>query len=41
MIPPGNLLTGFGFYEPYCLVAFANACRISRIQSPKFSMYLW
>ncbi|KAJ0801940.1 hypothetical protein HanPI659440_Chr03g0123441 [Helianthus annuus] len=24
-----NLLTGFGFYEPYWLVAFANACRIS------------
>ncbi|RDX69295.1 putative amino acid permease 7, partial [Mucuna pruriens] len=22
---PGNLLTGFGFYEPYWLVAFANA----------------
>ncbi|KAJ0593608.1 putative amino acid transporter, transmembrane domain-containing protein [Helianthus annuus] len=25
---PGNLLTGFGFYEPYWLVAFANACII-------------
>ncbi|VFQ90547.1 unnamed protein product [Cuscuta campestris] len=23
---PGNLLTGFGFYEPYWLVDFANAC---------------
>jgi amino acid permease len=23
---PGNLLTGFGFYEPYWLVGFANAC---------------
>ncbi|CAL5335473.1 unnamed protein product [Camellia sinensis] len=23
---PGNLLTGFGFYEPYCLIDFANAC---------------
>ncbi|KAK0599099.1 hypothetical protein LWI29_002369 [Acer saccharum] len=23
---PGNLLTGFGFYEPYLLVDFANAC---------------
>lgn len=23
---PGNLLTGFGFYEPYWLVNFANAC---------------
>ncbi|KAJ0768714.1 putative amino acid transporter, transmembrane domain-containing protein [Helianthus annuus] len=23
---PGNLLTGFGFYEPYWLIAFANAC---------------
>lgn len=25
---PGNLLTGFGFYEPYWLVDFANACVI-------------
>ncbi|XP_027334168.1 probable amino acid permease 7 isoform X1 [Abrus precatorius] len=25
---PGNLLTGFGFYEPFWLVAFANACII-------------
>lgn len=23
---PGNLLTGFGFYEPYWLVDFANTC---------------
>ncbi|XP_074372829.1 putative amino acid permease 7 [Apium graveolens] len=23
---PGNLLTGFGFYEPYWLLDFANAC---------------
>ncbi|AET00869.1 probable amino acid permease 7 isoform X1 [Medicago truncatula] len=23
---PGNLLTGFGFYEPYWLIDFANAC---------------
>uniref|UniRef100_A0A7N0TZL5 Amino acid transporter transmembrane domain-containing protein n=2 Tax=Kalanchoe fedtschenkoi TaxID=63787 RepID=A0A7N0TZL5_KALFE len=23
---PGNMLTGFGFYEPYWLVDFANAC---------------
>ncbi|KAK9996834.1 hypothetical protein SO802_021520 [Lithocarpus litseifolius] len=23
---PGNLLTGFGFYEPYWLTDFANAC---------------
>ena len=23
---PGNLLTGFEFYEPYWLVDFANAC---------------
>ncbi|KAE8677252.1 putative amino acid permease 7 [Hibiscus syriacus] len=23
---PGNLLTGFGFYKPYWLVDFANAC---------------
>ncbi|KAK7305305.1 hypothetical protein VNO77_43209 [Canavalia gladiata] len=25
---PGNLLTGFGFYEPFWLVSFANACII-------------
>ncbi|KAK9077631.1 hypothetical protein SSX86_005968 [Deinandra increscens subsp. villosa] len=25
---PGNLLTGFGFYEPYWLISFANACII-------------
>ncbi|XP_068642049.1 probable amino acid permease 7 [Aristolochia californica] len=25
---PGNLLTGFGFYEPYWLVDFANVCVI-------------
>ncbi|XP_019194331.1 PREDICTED: probable amino acid permease 7 [Ipomoea nil] len=25
---PGNLLTGFGFYEPYWLVDLANACII-------------
>ncbi|KAF2934440.1 probable amino acid permease 7 isoform X1 [Oryza sativa Japonica Group] len=25
---PGNLLTGFGFYEPYWLIDFANACII-------------
>ncbi|XAR69163.1 hypothetical protein NMG60_11000650 [Bertholletia excelsa] len=23
---PGNLLTGFGFYEPYWLIGFANLC---------------
>ncbi|KAK1440172.1 hypothetical protein QVD17_05997 [Tagetes erecta] len=23
---PGNILTGFGFYEPYFLIDFANAC---------------
>ncbi|MFS7922243.1 putative amino acid transporter, transmembrane domain-containing protein [Helianthus anomalus] len=23
---PGNLLSGFGFYEPYWLIGFANAC---------------
>lgn len=23
---PGNLLTGFGFYEPFWLIYFANAC---------------
>lgn len=25
-VTPGNLLTGFGFYEPYWLIDFANAC---------------
>ncbi|KAI4307799.1 hypothetical protein L6164_030942 [Bauhinia variegata] len=25
---PGNLLTGFGFYEPYWLIDFANVCII-------------
>ncbi|KAL0922689.1 hypothetical protein M5K25_006696 [Dendrobium thyrsiflorum] len=25
---PGNLLTGFGFYEPYWLIDFANICII-------------
>ncbi|KAK1581160.1 hypothetical protein Q3G72_003713 [Acer saccharum] len=25
-LTPGNLLTGFGFYEPYWLIDFANAC---------------
>lgn len=25
---PGNLLTGFGFYEPYWLIDFANACLV-------------
>ncbi|MFS7890104.1 putative amino acid transporter, transmembrane domain-containing protein [Helianthus anomalus] len=28
---PGNLLTGFGFYEPYWHVAFANACIIMHL----------
>ncbi|KAK1293120.1 putative amino acid permease 7 [Acorus calamus] len=23
---PGNIMTGFGFYEPYWLIDFANAC---------------
>ena len=23
---PGNILTGFGFYEPYWLIDFANVC---------------
>lgn len=23
---PGNFLTGFGFYEPYWLIEFANIC---------------
>ncbi|XP_047338237.1 probable amino acid permease 7 [Impatiens glandulifera] len=27
-VTPGNLLTGFGFYEPYWLIDFANACII-------------
>ncbi|GAB4849824.1 Probable amino acid permease 7 [Ancistrocladus abbreviatus] len=25
---PGNLLTGFGFYEPFWLIDFANACTV-------------
>jgi len=25
---PGNLLTGFGFYEPYWLIDLANVCII-------------
>lgn len=25
---PGNLLTGFGFYEPYWLINIANVCII-------------
>jgi hypothetical protein len=25
---PGNLLTGFGFYEPYWLIDIANVCII-------------
>ncbi|GMP66391.1 hypothetical protein CsSME_00026766 [Camellia sinensis var. sinensis] len=28
---PGNLLTGFGFYEPYWLVDFANACVVHHL----------
>lgn len=28
---PGNLLTGFGFYEPYWLIDFANACIVLHI----------
>ncbi|ONK69293.1 uncharacterized protein A4U43_C05F21330 [Asparagus officinalis] len=28
---PGNILTGFGFYEPYWLVDFANACIVLHI----------
>lgn len=23
---PGNIMTGFGFYEPYWLIDLANAC---------------
>ena len=28
---PGNLLAGFGFYEPYWLVDFANACIVAHL----------
>ncbi|KAL5737274.1 hypothetical protein ACOSP7_030035 [Xanthoceras sorbifolium] len=28
---PGNLLTGFGFYEPYWLIDFANACIVAHL----------
>ncbi|KAG5550927.1 hypothetical protein RHGRI_009373 [Rhododendron griersonianum] len=38
---PGNLLTGFGFYEPYWLIDFANACIVLHLvggyQVPQFS----
>eukprot|EP00253_Pinus_taeda_P035801 PITA_35801 len=28
---PGSLLTGFGFYEPYWLIDFANACIVGHL----------
>jgi len=28
---PGNLLAGFGFYEPYWLIDFANACIVAHL----------
>ncbi|KAF6141351.1 hypothetical protein GIB67_008528 [Kingdonia uniflora] len=28
---PGNLLTGFGFFEPYWLIDFANACIVAHL----------
>lgn len=28
---PGNLLTGFGFYEPYWLIDLANACIVAHL----------
>ncbi|XP_047341448.1 probable amino acid permease 7 [Impatiens glandulifera] len=28
---PGNILTGFGFYEPYWLIDFANVCIITHL----------
>lgn len=45
---PGNLLTGFGFYEPYWLIDFANACIVVHLVaafqviffSPFFSVLL-
>ncbi|XP_072973024.1 probable amino acid permease 7 isoform X2 [Typha angustifolia] len=30
---PGNLLTGFGFYEPFWLIDFANACIVLQLIS--------
>ncbi|KAL2247736.1 UNVERIFIED_CONTAM: putative amino acid permease 7 [Sesamum indicum] len=42
---PGNLLTGFGFYEPYWLIDFANACVVLHLvggyQLPVFSQPLY
>ncbi|CAL5334657.1 unnamed protein product [Camellia sinensis] len=41
---PGNLLTGFGFFEPYWLIDFANVCcssfswSISVFSQPQFAM---
>ncbi|KAG6469857.1 probable amino acid permease 7 isoform X1 [Zingiber officinale] len=42
---PGNLLTGFGFFEPYWLIDFANACIVVHLvggyqvySQPVFSM---
>ncbi|KDP36331.1 hypothetical protein JCGZ_09546 [Jatropha curcas] len=36
---PGNLLTGFGFFEPYWLIDFANACVLIHLiySQPVFS----
>ncbi|KAH0856348.1 hypothetical protein HID58_084609, partial [Brassica napus] len=34
---PGNLLTGFGFYEPFWLVDFANACIVLHLVSYKLN----
>ncbi|XP_038689569.1 probable amino acid permease 7 [Tripterygium wilfordii] len=43
---PGNILTGFGFYEPYWLIGFANACIVLHLiggyqiySQPVFSLF--
>ncbi|KAK9994698.1 hypothetical protein SO802_024401 [Lithocarpus litseifolius] len=38
---PGNLLTGFGFYEPYWLIDFANACIVLHLAMfPNYVRYI-
>nr|GEV21518.1 probable amino acid permease 7 isoform X2 [Tanacetum cinerariifolium] len=34
-LTPGNLLTGFGFYEPHWLVDFGNACIVLHLVGGK------
>lgn len=37
---PGNLLTGFGFYEPYWLIDFANACIVVHLVGA-YQVFYW